>query len=144
MRRIPALLRTRFNVNEILTSLMLTYVAIQLLSYLVAGPWKDPTGYRLPADARCSPPTRRCRSSSRAPSCISASLIALIIVALVAWFVMSRSVFGFQIRVVGSAPHAARYGGFSRKPDDLAGPADRRRAGGLAGMLEAGRAVRAA
>ena len=38
-----------------------------------------------------------------------------IIVALAAWFIMSRSVFGFQIRVVGTAPNAARYGGFSAK-----------------------------
>ena len=36
-----------------------------------------------------------------------------IIVALVAWFIMSRSVFGYQMKVVGAAPHAARYGGFS-------------------------------
>src|SRR5690606_1314761 len=39
---VPAFLRTRLQVNEILTSLMLTYVAIQLLNYLVIGPWKDP------------------------------------------------------------------------------------------------------
>ena len=45
---IPAFLRTRFNVNEILTSLMLTYVALQLLGYLVHGPWRDPQGYNFP------------------------------------------------------------------------------------------------
>src|SRR4029077_8105006 len=45
---IPAWLRTRFNANEILTSLMLTYVAQQLLIYLVVGPWKDPEGYGFP------------------------------------------------------------------------------------------------
>ena len=42
---IPALLKTRFNASEILASLMLTYVAEQLLIYLVLGPWKDPEGY---------------------------------------------------------------------------------------------------
>ncbi|MDH3663690.1 MAG: ABC transporter permease, partial [Alphaproteobacteria bacterium] len=45
---IPALLKTRFNVNEILTSLMLTYVATLLLSALVHGPWRDPEGYNFP------------------------------------------------------------------------------------------------
>src|SRR5215831_18387099 len=45
---IPAFLRTHFNANEILTSLMLTYVAQQLLIYLVVGPWKDPEGYGFP------------------------------------------------------------------------------------------------
>src|SRR6266536_670962 len=45
---IPALLRTRFNTNEILTSLMLVYVASLLLSYLVHGPWRDPEGFNFP------------------------------------------------------------------------------------------------
>src|SRR4029079_4532666 len=42
---IPAWLRTRFNANEILTSLMLVYVATLLLSWLVHGPWRDPEGF---------------------------------------------------------------------------------------------------
>ena len=45
---IVALLRDRFNANEILVSLMLVYVADQLLSYMVYGPWKDPAGYNFP------------------------------------------------------------------------------------------------
>jgi ABC-type uncharacterized transport system permease subunit len=45
-----ALLRDRFNANEILVSLMLVYVAVQFLSYLVGGPWKDPHGLQLSAD----------------------------------------------------------------------------------------------
>ena len=57
---IPAFLRTRLNVNEILSSLMLTYVAVQLLYYLMNGPWKDPEGFNFPQtrlfnDARCCP-----------------------------------------------------------------------------------------
>ena len=45
---IVAFLRDRFNANEILVSLMLVYVAIQLLQYVVYGPWKDPNGYNFP------------------------------------------------------------------------------------------------
>src|SRR3546814_8483144 len=45
---IPAFLKARFNVNEILTSLMLTYVAGLLLGTLVYGPWKDPDGVNFP------------------------------------------------------------------------------------------------
>src|SRR5471032_1912003 len=48
---IPALLKSRFNTNEILTSLMLTYVATQLLIYLVSGPWRDPEGMNFPISA---------------------------------------------------------------------------------------------
>jgi hypothetical protein len=45
---IPAFLKSRYNTNEILTSLMLTYVATQLLIYLVSGPWRDPQGMNFP------------------------------------------------------------------------------------------------
>jgi len=52
---VPAMLRTRYNVNEILSTLMLTYVALQVLSYLVGGPWKDPNGRNFPATAPLQP-----------------------------------------------------------------------------------------
>ena len=55
---IPAFLKTRFNVNEILTSLMLTYVAMQLLSYPGRRPVEGPGGLQLPADRACSPMPR--------------------------------------------------------------------------------------
>jgi simple sugar transport system permease protein len=45
---VPALLRSRFNTNEILVSLMLTYIATHLLVYLVSGPWRDPQGMNFP------------------------------------------------------------------------------------------------
>ena len=48
---IPAFLKTRLDVNEILTSLMLTYVATLFLSMLVYGPWKDPEGFGFPQTA---------------------------------------------------------------------------------------------
>src|SRR5205809_1058110 len=48
---IPALLKTRFNVNETLTSLMMTYVAIHMMNYFVTGPWKDPSGFSFPQTA---------------------------------------------------------------------------------------------
>ena len=96
----PALLRTRFTVNEILSSLMLTYVALQVLGYLVGGPWKDPNGRNFPRPRPCAE-SRACRSWSRARPCIWALPIAVIL-PFVFWLLMARSVFGFQIRVVGS------------------------------------------
>jgi simple sugar transport system permease protein len=103
---VPALLKTRFSVNEILSSLMLTYVAIQLLSYLVGGPWKDPNGRNFPATAPLLP-------GQTLPILIPGTTVHLgvaiaVILPFLFWLVMSRSVFGFQIRVVGSAPNAAR------------------------------------
>ena len=110
---IPAFLKTKLNVNEILSSLMLTYASIQLLYYLMRGPWKDPEGFNFPQ-------TRLFNDSQILPEIIPGTIVHLgvplaFIIAIIAWFVMSKSIFGFQIRVVGSAPAAARYGGFSAK-----------------------------
>jgi ABC-type uncharacterized transport system permease subunit len=110
---IPAALRTRFSVNEILSSLMLTYVATQVLGYLVGGPWKDPNGRNFPATAPLQP-------DQMLPILVPGTTIHLgvliaVILPFVFWAVMARSVFGFQIRVVGSAPQAARHGGFDSK-----------------------------
>ena len=110
---IPAFLKTRFEVNEILTSLMLTYVATLLLSLLVYGPWKDPDGYGFPQSRVFSP-------SAILPMVLSGTrlhlgaLIALL-VALAGWVLMSRTIIGFQVKVVGLAPAAARFAGFSRE-----------------------------
>ena len=108
---IPAALKVRYEVNEILSSLMLTYVALQVLGFLVGGPWKDPNGRNFPATAPLTP-------DQSLPILVPGTTVHLgVAIALVLpflfWILMSRSVFGFQIRVVGSAPEAARYGGFS-------------------------------
>ncbi|OJX51949.1 ABC transporter permease [Devosia sp. 66-22] len=108
---VPAFLRVRFRVNEILTTLMLTYVSVYVLNYLVFGPWKSPTSMGQPQTVMFS-------ADQSLPYIIPGTIVQLnapiaIVVALVAWLVFSRFVFGFQIRVVGAAPHAARYGGFS-------------------------------
>ena len=110
---IPAFLRTRFNANEILVSLMLTYVAGLLLSYLVTGPWKDPMGFGFPR-------TRMFGDGALLPTLFAGSRmhigfpIALVTVAA-AWFLIARSFIGFQIKVVGLTPPAAGYAGFSNK-----------------------------
>ena len=69
---IVALLRDRFNANEILVSLMLVYVAELLLNYLVYGPWKDPHGLQLPADHHLPASRPRCRGCSAACASTSA------------------------------------------------------------------------
>jgi simple sugar transport system permease protein len=106
----PAWFRTRFNANEILTSLMLTYVAILLLSYLVHGPWRDPAGYNFP-ESRLFP------EAGTMPILVDESRLhlgALIALAAVAggWVLLSKALIGFQLRVVGAAPQAARHAGF--------------------------------
>ncbi len=110
---IPAFLRTRFNANEILVSLMLTYVAVLLLSVLVHGPLRDPEGMNFPE-------SRAFSESATVPNLIEGTrahigfLVALAAVGI-AWVVLSRHVIGYQIKVMGQSPRAARFGGFSEK-----------------------------
>ncbi|MCE7029140.1 ABC transporter permease [Jiella avicenniae] len=107
---IPALLRTTLGVNEILSSLMLNYVAIQLLYFLMRGPWMDPEGFNFPQTAMFS-------ADQTLPMVVPGTLIHLGVplaaaVALTAFAVMARTVTGFQMKVVGLAPKAAAFGGF--------------------------------
>jgi simple sugar transport system permease protein len=108
---IVAFLRTELNVNEILSSLMLTYVAQFLLIYLVTGPWRDPQGFGFPqtamfTDAALSPIL--IPGTNVHLGCLVAPLAAVAM-----WVLLTRSVTGFQLRVVGEAPRAARFVGFS-------------------------------
>jgi simple sugar transport system permease protein len=107
---IPAVLRTRLNVNEILTSLMLTYVAALLLTLLLFGPWKDPQGYSLPqspmfSDAASLPPivphTR-----------LTAGTVIEFLVPTGFFVALRFTLTGFRIRATGAAPAAAAYAGF--------------------------------
>ncbi|HNU10286.1 MAG TPA: ABC transporter permease [Rubrivivax sp.] len=108
---IVALLRDRFNANEILVSLMLVYVAILWLSYLVYGPWKDPKGYNFPQTVLFDAVTQIPRLAPKMRANVG-SLIALACVAVV-WIFMFRLYRGFALQVGGLAPLAARYAGFS-------------------------------
>ena len=108
---VPALLRNRFGVNEILTSLMLVYVAQYLLDWLVRGPWRDPGGYNFPESIEFQ--AWQSLPTLGAGRVHLGALLALIAVALLFVF-MARTLKGFEIRVSGEAPRAAAFGGFSR------------------------------
>jgi len=132
---IPAWLRTRFNANEILTSLMLVYVASLLLSWLVHGPWRDPEGYNFPQskmfDANAMLPILVPDTRLNA-----AFLLGLAIVAL-AWIFVRRHVVGFEMRVAGLAPAAANYAGISMRRNVWLGMLAGGACAGLAGVGEA-------
>jgi len=110
---IPALLRTVTNANEILTSLMLTYVAALFLSYLVHGPFRDPDGFNFPE-------SRLFHDAATLPILIPGTRLHIgapiaILIALVSWVLLSRTLLGFALRVNGEAPRAATHTGFSQK-----------------------------
>jgi len=110
---IVAFLRDRFNASEILVSLMLVYVADQVLGYLVFGPWKDPAGFNFPQ-------TITFLKSTAVPRLFTGYRVNIgLILALLSvggfWVLLFRTYAGFQLQVGGLAPAAARYAGFSSR-----------------------------
>jgi simple sugar transport system permease protein len=130
-----ALLRDRFNANEILVSLMLVYVAVQLLAWLVYGPWKDPAGYNFPQTITFAAPTRVPRLFEGLRANIG-GLIALSAVGAL-WVFLFRTYRGFALQVGGLAPAAARYAGFSSRRAVWTALLISGASAGLAGALEA-------
>ncbi|MFZ1106182.1 MAG: ABC transporter permease [Hyphomicrobiaceae bacterium] len=108
---IPALLRTRFNANEILVSLMLTYVAVLLLGSLVHGPLRDPDGLNFPESRLFQTALPIIIPGTRA----HVGFVVALAAAVLAWVLLERHFIGFQIKVLGQAPRAASFGGFSEK-----------------------------
>ena len=110
---IVALLRDRFNANEILVSLMLVYVAQQMVNALVFGPWKDPQGFNMPQSAMF-------HASLHLPPLLERTRLHLgfvlaLLLAVAALLFLFRTFRGFQLQVGGLAPAAARYAGFSAR-----------------------------
>ncbi|WP_170990123.1 ABC transporter permease [Aquamicrobium sp. LC103] len=110
---IPAFLKVRFNTNEILTSLMLVYVAQLFLDWLVRGPWRNPAGFNFPE-------TVRFHAHAILPEILPASgrahwgFVFALIAAVALWFILSRTLTGFEVKVMGQSPRAGRFAGFSR------------------------------
>ena len=132
---IVALLRDRFNANEILVSLMLVYVANLFLSWLVFGPWKDPRGFNFPqsvsfADGAAMP---RIITGMRLHWGFAVALLA----ALGMWLFMARFYRGYQMTVGGLAPAASRYAGFSSRTSLWTALLTSGALAGVAGGLEA-------
>ena len=110
---IPALLRIRFGTNEILVSLMLVYVAENILAMMAFGPLKNPEGFGFPGS----------RNLREYPSAFNAEVIAgtgmhwgvltAFMAVIAAYVLLNRHILGFQIKVAGQAPRAARFAGVS-------------------------------
>ncbi|MFM2328924.1 MAG: hypothetical protein RLZZ494_1027, partial [Pseudomonadota bacterium] len=132
---IVAMLRDRFNASEILVSLMLVYVAEQVLGYLVYGPWKDPNGYNFPQTINFLAVTKMPKLMDGLRANIGV-LIALVAVGGL-WAFLFRTYKGFALQVGGLAPAAARYAGFSSRASLWMALLISGSMAGLAGALEA-------
>lgn len=110
---LPALLKTHFNAQETLTTLMLNYIAMFILLYLINGPWKDPMGMNFPQSVMFDEGTlfpilfEGTRMSS---------IVLLTVFAVFAFWIFNKySFLAYQLEVGGQAPDASRYAGFSAK-----------------------------
>jgi len=108
---IAAFLKTRYQVNEILVTLMLTYVAVLFLSAMLQGPLRNPSGFNFPE-------SRLFHDSALMPiiwqgTRVHIGLIIAVLLSFVAWFGIKKHIFGMQIKISGSAPRAAKFAGFN-------------------------------
>lgn len=117
---IPASLKAFLGVNEIITTLMLNYVAILWIQYLYYGPWKDPKGFGFPGTAPFPEAgwLPRLKDTPWLPQLIDTGRVhyglgLAILAAILIWIVLDRTRWGYEIKVIGENPRAARYAGIS-------------------------------
>ncbi len=107
---LPAVLKTRYKVDDVVTTLLLNFIMFYLMMTLVDGPWKDPlSGYPDSPDIRTAAEFPILLARTR----LHLGVLMALLAAPVAWFVMQRTTLGFNIRAVGENPTAARYAGIN-------------------------------
>jgi ABC-type uncharacterized transport system permease subunit len=104
---IPGALKAYRGAHEVITTIMLNYIAINITDYFADGPWKDTTPGNIVAR------TPVVDSAARIPNLggIPMGFVIAIVVAFIVWWLLYKTTVGFEIRMVGLSPHAARYAG---------------------------------
>ena len=108
---IPAVLKTRFNTNEILVSLMLVYVAEAILASVSQGLLKNPDGMGFPGSRNLQQYPSAANTEVLANSGMHWGVVSAFIVVIFAYILLTRHISGFHIRLTGEAPRAARFAG---------------------------------
>jgi simple sugar transport system permease protein len=109
---IPGFLKAYFNVNEILSTVMMNAIAVQLMNFLLRGPMIDPSQAEL---ASKIPQTARLEEIFRLPRLVPTRLhlgaLIAVVLAILVYILLWRTTLGYRIRAVGQNPHASRYAG---------------------------------
>ena len=108
---IPAILKTQFNTNEILVSLLLVYVAEQLRASMALGAMRDPEGGGFPGSRNLSQWPAAANGELIAGSGMHWGVVAAFIAVIFAYILLQKHMLGFHIRLTGQAPKAARFAG---------------------------------
>jgi len=133
---IPGILRVRFGTNEILVSLMLVYVAEQLLASMALGTLRNPDGMGFPGSRNLSQYDSAANLEIIAGSGMHWGVVAALIAVIVAYVALSRHIFGFHVRLSGQSPRAARFAGVNPGKLILICMAISGGLAGLAGLFE--------
>ena len=136
---LPAILKIRLRTNEILVSLMLTYVASLFLDWLVRGPWRSPNSFGFPLTNYY--PDVGLISKINFPGIgtigqLHWGVFVAILLCLLYWFMLQKTVFGFQVKLVGDSQKAFRYSGFNESKTTIMIFIISGGLAGLAGMIE--------
>jgi len=105
---VAGLLRARWQVNEVIVTLLMNYIAILLTDYLVFGPWKNPDGFNFPLTAQFG---EAARFTEYFDTRLHSGFFLALFCALAVYLLMERTIWGFQVKAIGSNPGAARYAG---------------------------------
>lgn len=141
---LPAIPRAYLKVNETITTLLMNYIAILWADYLVYGPWKDPDGFNFPLTAKFVPAAIL---PALGGSRIHLGLVFAVIAAIALYILIGHTKWGYEVRVIGESPAAARYAGMNIKKNicivlllsgGLAGIAGMSEVSGIAGRLQHG------
>lgn len=105
---VAGLLRARWQVNEVIVTLLMNYIAILWVNYLIYGPWKDPQGFNFPLTAQFADAARM---SQFFDTRLHSGFFLALVCALLLYIFMERTVWGYEIKVIGSNLKAAKYAG---------------------------------
>ncbi|HSF62886.1 MAG TPA: ABC transporter permease [Paracoccaceae bacterium] len=108
---IPAILKTRFNTNEILVSLLLVYVAQNILASMAVGLMRNPEGGGFPGSRNLSQYPAAANLELVPGTGMHWGVLTALMVVIAAYVLLQRHILGFQIKLAGQAPRAARFAG---------------------------------
>jgi ABC-type uncharacterized transport system permease subunit len=130
---VPGVLRAYLGINEIVPTLLLNYVAILFVDYMVHNAWRDPGSLGFPLGKPFS-------GSAKLPELFGTAVhlgaVFAVVAAVVVFFVLARTAWGYRVRVIGENPRAARYAGFSIRRSIIAVMLLSGALAGLGGMVE--------
>ena len=129
---VPAILKAYLKVNEIITTLMLNYIAILWYQHLVNVAWKDPDGFGFPGSAKFGECCRIARISGR----LHWGVIIALLCGFIMWIILDKTKWGYQIRLIGENIAAARYAGVNIGRNIIGVMLLSGGLAGLAGMVE--------